>query len=331
MKKVNFTPKTDVEAYLTNNFNIEIFHELTEDPEWKGLFEPLDFFNLLYEQFRIVRANKKKPVSVRNHLLKLDLDKHQFYYFIHSLQHLIYTEIVKFISDDDDLYVCYSFILKEYDKIGAELFPESKAKSANLFRAYDFEEIKEYLETLPDPKEKIKFLVEIKTQYNQNLVDLNLWEEEDEESKFILMCEMEISKIKELLSLEQLQTQIPLEQLSTPPDTKFQLGRYTNSQIVLIFYYFFKHSRLEPRVNIDIAPIAKFIHLIIGKELTSITNSDFYKKLQAAPNFKTDKELINDLEAIKPLFKKVLLNEIVKMIENEIDIARAEIKQTKKK
>jgi hypothetical protein len=106
---------------------------------------------------------------------------------------------------------------------------------------------------------------------------------------------------------------------------------YSNSQLVLIFYYFFKHNGLEPRVNIDIAPIAKFLHLVTGKEFTAVTNSDFYKKLQSVPNFKTDKTLIEDLQAIKPLFQKVQLNEIVKMIDNEIDLARNEMKQAKKK
>jgi len=105
---------------------------------------------------------------------------------------------------------------------------------------------------------------------------------------------------------------------------------FSNSQQVLIFYYFFKHSGLEPRKNIDIAPIAKFIHLITGKDFNSVNNSDFYKKLKTIPNFKSDKDLIKDLEIIKPLFAKVQLPEIVKMIENEIDLARVEIKHQKK-
>ncbi|QHT71186.1 hypothetical protein GXP67_33305 [Rhodocytophaga rosea] len=106
---------------------------------------------------------------------------------------------------------------------------------------------------------------------------------------------------------------------------------YTNSQIVLIFYYFFKSNGLEPRKNIDVSPIAKFLHLIIGKEFTEITNSDFYNKLRKVPNFKTDKELIKDLEIIKPLFQMVQLNEIVGMIDNEIDIAHNEKKKSKEK
>nr|WKN35059.1 hypothetical protein K4G66_22025 [Tunicatimonas sp. TK19036] len=105
------------------------------------------------------------------------------------------------------------------------------------------------------------------------------------------------------------------------------LDGFTNSQIVLVFYYFFKYAGIEPRRDMDIAPMAKFIHLITDKELTSVANSDYYKKLQRAPNFKTDKQLIKDCEIISPYFSKVGLNEIVKMIENEIDLARNELKK----
>ena len=43
MIKVNFTPKTDIQEYLNNDFNIGIFEELTESENWQGAFEPLEF------------------------------------------------------------------------------------------------------------------------------------------------------------------------------------------------------------------------------------------------------------------------------------------------
>lgn len=60
-----------------------------------------------------------------------------------------------------------------------------------------------------------------------------------------------------------------------------------------------------------------------------IQRYDFYKKLSKAPNHVSDKSLIDDLNHIKPLFQKVELNEIVKMIDNEIDQCRTAIKETK--
>ena len=188
-------------------------------------------------------------------------------------------------------------------------------KEEKLEAKFDFENVKNHLHTLLDTNSRIKYLIEIKTEYTQS----------DFESKtstqFDRQCELEIIKLKELADIDAKQIQT---------NEKPQLSNYSNGQLVLIFYYFFKHNGLELRVDINISPIAKFIHLITGKELSVIQNSDFYKKLQKAPNIKVDKELINDLEVVKALFMRVQLDEIVKMIDNEIDVSRQERKTRKK-
>lgn len=195
--------------------------------------------------------------------------------------------------------------------------PEPQPEKKNK---YDFQKVKQHIETLATVKDKILYLAEIKTDFLQDESSWGL--DFFSNIPFDRKCELEIEKLNEALKLEA---------HTTTPKAKPQLGGYTNAQLVLIFYYFFKQNGLEPRKNIDISPLAKFIHLITGREFKAVTSSDFYKKLQTAPNFKTDKELINDLEAIKPLFKIVQLNEVVKMIENEIDLARNEMKQAKRK
>lgn len=197
--------------------------------------------------------------------------------------------------------------------------PEPQPEKKNK---YDFQKVKQHIETLATVKDKILYLTEIKTDFLQNESIDFFSEDFFSDIPFDRKCELEIEKLNEVLKLEA---------HTTTPKAKPQLGGYTNAQLVLIFYYFFKQNGLEPRKNIDISPLAKFIHLITGKEFKAVTSSDFYKKLQTAPNFKTDKELINDLETIKPLFKIVQLNEVVKMIENEIDLARNEMKQAKRK
>jgi hypothetical protein len=100
---------------------------------------------------------------------------------------------------------------------------------------------------------------------------------------------------------------------------KYIFDGYTKSGVALIFYYFFTHFGIEPRKGIDIAPIAKFIHLVLGKELTKIQNSDFYKLLRKTPDFNKAAGLREDLINIKPLFEDVGLNEVVKLIDEEIN------------
>jgi len=218
--------------------------------------------------------------------------------------------------------------LKETAKEFIDRYPERLNKFMNEFEADENDYIKreiEYFEnTLYDIENSNTSNDGFSTTGVKNFSIASDLCEEICFEKFKYSTEKKIKFLKGKIALL-------LEQPPTQPKAKPQLGGYTNAQLVLIFYYFFKQNGLEPRVSIDISPIAKFIHLITGKEFKAVTSSDFYKKLQTVPNFKTDKELINDLEAIKPLFKMVQLNEVVKMIENEIDLARNEMKQAKKK
>jgi hypothetical protein len=106
--------------------------------------------------------------------------------------------------------------------------------------------------------------------------------------------------------------------------------KLTNSQFILACYYTLVSWGIQPRVNIDIAPVARFIHFAIGKPYTSITNSEFYKKLQRVPNFKSERDLIKDLEVVKSLFLQLELKEVVILIDQELTLARQEIKHHSK-
>ena len=287
------------------------------------MFDVLKFFNLLYEQFEIVRTNIEKPISVTNHLLQLGLQKEQLHYLLDNLYSLL-SQITNDKSENEiyrPFKICKGFIAKEYNKLDEELNPKKVIQDVKQEKKYDFEKVKEHLETIPDLKSKLKYLLEIKTEVKHKQYDWGVLRSTDH-LNLIPNIDLEIAKIKDLLMLE---SQPNLPKGITLP------GELTNSQLVLIFFYFFKQNGLEPRKNIDISSIAKFLHLITGKELTNVINSDFYKKLLRVPNFKKDKELIKDLETILPMFKKVQLNEAAKMIENEIEMARSEIKHSNKK
>ena len=145
MKKVTFTPKTDIEEYIqegfsikiinefyesgkAGNYNLNIYEELTEGigwENWQGLFDPLEFLNLFYEQLTIVEANKEKPISIIEHLLGLKLEKKQLRYLLYNLKNTIslYYFVVS-SSEIDQLHICHRFIDKEYDKISLELDPK---------------------------------------------------------------------------------------------------------------------------------------------------------------------------------------------------------------
>lgn len=230
MIKVNFTPKTDIEEYLNNDFNLEIFEDLTENEDWQGIFEPLDFLNLLYEQFEIVNANKEKPLSVVKHLFGLKLEQTKLYYLLYYLKRHIYKHSgSEYEPKDKQLSICRGFIEKEYDKLEAELYPKTESEpQPEKENKYDFQKVKQHIETLTTVKDKILYLTEIKTDFLQNKISWDL----DLSTPFDRKCELEIKKLNEVLKLEAHTTTPkakPIFKLSDKKGAKTDLIRVLNA------------------------------------------------------------------------------------------------------
>jgi hypothetical protein len=92
----------------------------------------------------------------------------------------------------------------------------------------------------------------------------------------------------------------------------------TETQWVLVYYYFFKYLGIEVRKNIDISLLARFIHLATGTKFTTIQKSEINKKLAKVPNINTNKQLVKDLIAVKSVFLEFGAKEMVQLIDNEI-------------
>ena len=230
MIKVNFTPKTDIEEYLNNDFNLEIFEDLTENEDWQGTFEPLDFLNLLYEQFEIVNANKEKPLSVVKHLFGLKLEQTKLYYLLYYLNRHIYKHSgSEYEPKDKQLSICRGFIEKEYDKLEAELFPKTEPEpQPEKENKYDFQKVKQHIETLTTVKDKILYLTDIKTDFLQNKSGWDL----DLGTPFDRKCELEIKKLNDVLKLEAHTTTPkakPVFKLSDKKGAKIDLIRVLNA------------------------------------------------------------------------------------------------------
>lgn len=230
MIKVNFTPKTDIEEYLNNDFNLEIFEDLTENEDWQGTFKPLEFLNLLYEQFEIVNANKEKPLSVVKHLFGLKLEQTKLYYLLYYLKRHIYKHSgSEYEPKDKQLSICRGFIEKGYDKLEAELYPKTEPEpQPEKENKYDFQKVKQHIETLATVKDKILYLTEIKTDFLQNKSGWDL----DIGTPFDRKCELEIKKLNEVLKLEAHTTTPkakPVFKLSEKKGAKTDLIRVLNA------------------------------------------------------------------------------------------------------
>jgi hypothetical protein len=75
-----------LEDYLKEDeFNIEIYDELTDDGIWRDVFEPKEFLDFLYTEFAFFEKNIENYLSVKNHFTKLDIKGKQKFYFLATL------------------------------------------------------------------------------------------------------------------------------------------------------------------------------------------------------------------------------------------------------
>ncbi len=100
---------------------------------------------------------------------------------------------------------------------------------------------------------------------------------------------------------------------STNPQSEFTLARQ-----ILAIYYLTYYSGVNFS-HINHTDFARFAQLLTGREATNkkIANTSIYQKCRGILT-KSDKLNVQDLKFIKPYFEKVQLNEVVKMIDNDL-------------
>lgn len=219
----HISAKNDLDFYYdVNNIpNQDLVFETLEyfeTGERKGFFEPLEFINLLWEQRNFVIANIQKSHTTITTLKALPLtteQKHVLLGFIlkwyggypvenmdkqcETTLRLIEKEFLSYNQQTHEKLFCQKDWVgysrqRQIEKRMNEVI-NSKGQNAE----YDFSIVKEFLKTLPDVKEQIKFLIKIKTEFQQNkdgfLVDWG--------TPFDEQCELEIKKLEKIFELEQ--------------------------------------------------------------------------------------------------------------------------------
>ena len=242
MIKVEFTPKTDIEQYLNNEFNFDILKDLTENKEFIGLFEPLDFFNIFYEQFEIVVSNSETPILIVKHLNNLELTKAQYYFFLTHLSLYLDDYIYSFDNlKSKQLSICSKFITIEYNKLSTELHNITDHRIHPLLEyanKYSFSKVKQRIEFHSTIKDKIRYLIEIKTDFLQN----KDWEDDFNGVPFDEQCDFEIKKLNEILKLN-------IENSESKEKSFFKNNFDSTSPIEI--YDFFKKTLVDKKYLTD--------------------------------------------------------------------------------
>ena len=235
----------ELESYLTDKFNVEIYDDLIEGDNVE-LFEPLAFLKLLYAQYEFVKVNKEKPLTVIKSFSKLKLTDHQKWYLLDKVAEFIEDENSSvYPAEDEQLDICRTRIEKERDRVAKALPLEQRAKRQSAQEDRFEGEVKPHLKTLPDKKAKIEYLLEVKTEYEQTAFkpgELMDWDSGGEPS-FAEKCELEIQKLKQQMALEkpirrQSDSQSETEATKRNPE-------FTTARQVLAIHYLLKCLELD--------------------------------------------------------------------------------------
>lgn len=93
----------------------------------------------------------------------------------------------------------------------------------------------------------------------------------------------------------------------------------TKARQLLAIYYLLKTGfSIEHRDSHAVSAVARLAHLLTGTKLTSLQNSDIYKKYSLMPYYKKGEQLIADLQFIRPFFADLNIQDVVKLIDEEI-------------
>jgi hypothetical protein len=211
-----------IEAYFTtenehyNGFTLDIYNEAKENNLFPDIETPLWIFDNATNEFY---ESRNKPLQVLNELKetftkeKLNNEQQAFIleHLIDYFKNTIYTEGES--KNEISLSKVEKLLKKELEQI-------KPTKANKTETEYNWNKTIIHLETLPELKDRIVYLIEQKTRYKQESgYDF-------EHPNFGEKCELEIKKLKALIEIQN----------STVPQTKqaFQLRKKQGAKTDLI-------------------------------------------------------------------------------------------------
>jgi hypothetical protein len=192
-KKLNvpdFEIKEDVNDYLSNKVNMSVYEQLTEHFLWKDLFDPLDFFNQLYQLHALILANKNRPLDLINHIRELRLEPKELFYLLYRIDYILDLPDMR----EGSLVVFQDLLRKELDILKYEVF--NVFESDPLREKYNFNHHLVAAEKLPSYTERLEYFLTVKNTY---LKEKDFYDDIFPEMSYGDLCDLEIQKYKELI------------------------------------------------------------------------------------------------------------------------------------
>ncbi|MEJ7862371.1 MAG: hypothetical protein WKF90_12140 [Pyrinomonadaceae bacterium] len=213
-----------------------------------------------------------------------------------------------------------------------EKFPNihlSREQSIYFITRYHFNLVDEYIETIEDLDAKLLFLLEIKTDFERDVK--RLWVIQSHSNRnyglsdafnFGELCQIEVDKIKELQEFawrkkerESPEENLPINiaQTQLREDTyKKRSGGGSHYQNLLAMHYLLEYLKAKDNKSAK----ARFASFLTGFSKNTFYNDSFnIHAKQDEDGVKWEK----DMELVKSFFTDLGLNEIVRMIKNDLD------------
>jgi len=319
----------ELETYINNKLNLKIYKDLTEGDN-AGLYNPLNFFRLLYESLQNLQSYKYTPLTFDNNLKSINLTDKQRHYLLQHLNDLIETRIKELKGqavsnwkksrhfrsgprrrhqaesqdrEAEQLGICQDFIKTELDRPHEKLFdePAQLAQEENIF---NFDAVKQHLEILPDTQAKIRYLIEIKTDFRQ----------QDAGDQFPLdfeeKCDRELFKLRRYMALDDSSKGQGNPEIKNEAVTRNSAHTLARQMIAMHFLLEYAKAKCTNKAKAD------FIAFLTSKDPEGIR-----QKLSSLYQTKEDNypKWEEDMKYVQEHFKALKLSEIVKMIENELN------------
>lgn len=173
----DFVPLKDIEDYQYEVISGTPYRELTtENGFWKGVFEPLEFFNLLYEQHEIVITNIQSLKLIKRHLKSLELENRQRLYLLYNLKYLLnFNEDSGKNKGNISITAVCNLIGDEIQSLIEQLFEHYKKDTEYPENRFDYAREIKHINSLADNNTKYSYLQDLLWKFETT--DCLHWEE----------------------------------------------------------------------------------------------------------------------------------------------------------
>jgi hypothetical protein len=165
---------------------------------------------------------------------------------------------------------------------------------------YDWQKVKQHLETLPGDKTRVLYLDELRTEYEQEADGWGLMEWGISFSK---LCDLEIKKLERRIRLERSGSKTISNEKRAKGGTQYQN--------LLALYYLLHYLRADDNATNK----AKFASFLTG------FSANTFRQQWSNIHWKKDKDGVaweDDMKIVRSFFRELGLPEVVKLIDNDL-------------